>query len=71
MAARYGEEELVVEIQDDGKGFDPDETQSRRDGLGLRGMRDRVDLFGGRLDVRSGRGEGTVVTAWIPLETGS
>jgi signal transduction histidine kinase len=56
---------VVVEIRDDGHGFDPDEAAT---GFGLLGMRERVALVGGELDVRSARGEGTAVTARIPLQ---
>jgi signal transduction histidine kinase len=52
-----------VEVADDGVGgADP----SR--GTGLRGLEERLAVVGGRLEVRSRRGEGTMVTARIPCE---
>ncbi len=51
---------LSLEIMDDGKGFDPDQVQSG--GLGLQNMRERAQLLGGILDIRSNPGEGTVVS---------
>jgi len=52
-------------IEDDGKGFDPANV---RDGaLGLVGMRERVALLGGRLDVQSSPGSGTTVVAEFQL----
>jgi signal transduction histidine kinase len=58
------EEALVVEIADDGVGgADPD------GGTGLRGLADRIDALGGRLDVDSPPGAGTRVTARMPLGT--
>ena len=36
-------------------------------GSGLRGMRDRLELFGGRLDLASTPGQGTVLSAAVPL----
>jgi len=61
-------EALSLEVADDGAGFDPRELTEGRDGLGLLGMKDRLDLFEGRLEVRSAPGAGTVVAARIPLE---
>jgi signal transduction histidine kinase len=55
---------LRVDIADDGIGFDP---IAAREGTGIRGMSDRLDAIGGRLDVRSSPGGGTVVTASVPV----
>jgi signal transduction histidine kinase len=58
---------LRVRVSDDGRGFDP-----ARDGHagGVVHMRDRVNALGGSLQVLSGPGEGTAVTALFPLERG-
>jgi signal transduction histidine kinase len=53
---------LLIEVQDDGVGFDPDVAS---DGFGLGGMRERVALAGGTLSVASGE-QGTSVTARLP-----
>lgn len=59
-----GDGEMVtVRVEDDGKGFDP---EAERDGFGLVGMRERIDLIGGRLEIDSALGRGTVVTAELP-----
>jgi signal transduction histidine kinase len=59
--AREGET-LVVEVRDDGVGgADP------ASGTGLIGLADRVDVLGGRLEVHSPAGAGTLVRAEIPL----
>jgi signal transduction histidine kinase len=53
---------LLVEIVDDGSGgADP------ASGTGLRGLADRVDALGGRLEVESPPGAGTRVIAHLPL----
>ncbi len=53
---------LRIEVSDDGAGgADP------AAGTGLRGLADRMQILDGRLDVVSPAGEGTRVTAWIPL----
>ena len=59
--------EAVLEIVDDGRGFDVTEAEQRRPGMGLFTMRERVALAGGRFDVHSAPGRGTRVTAIVPL----
>jgi two-component system, NarL family, sensor histidine kinase DevS len=54
--------ELLIEVQDDGPGFDP---QVASDGFGLAGMRERVTLAGGTLGIESGA-QGTLVRACLP-----
>ena len=51
-------------VEDDGAGFDPGAT--REDALGLVGMRERVALVGGRLQVESSPGSGTTLVAEVP-----
>ena len=55
---------LAFTVEDDGIGFD----DNARRGSGLTNMQDRVDALGGRIDVRSAPGRGTVVAGWLPLE---
>jgi signal transduction histidine kinase len=57
-------ERLVLEIEDDGTGFDPAAVPAGH--LGLRTMADRVEQIGGRLNIRSGQGSGTVVQVTAP-----
>jgi two-component system sensor histidine kinase UhpB len=52
-----------VRISDRGCGFDPG---AHSEGFGLVGMRERVALAGGRLELRSEAGEGTTIEATIP-----
>ncbi len=54
---------LVLEIMDNGKGI----VNSQRTGLGLNNMRQRAETLGGRLQLISGRGNGTSVKCDIPL----
>jgi signal transduction histidine kinase len=54
--------EMIVEVRDDGRGFDMD---TRTSGFGLAGMRERVSIAGGTLTIESGEG-GTLVQARIP-----
>jgi signal transduction histidine kinase len=52
-------------IEDDGRGFNP--ATAREDGLGLLGMRERVELHDGRLTVESQPGSGTTLVVEVPL----
>jgi signal transduction histidine kinase len=56
---------VVAMIEDDGSGFDAGKT--REDALGLVGMRERVALVGGRLQIESSVAAGTTVVAEVPL----
>lgn len=60
------ENELEIEIADDGIGFNPDKVEAGH--YGLLGMHERVRLAGGRLEVRSGAGEGTQVVIRFPFQ---
>ena len=53
---------LLVEVADDGRG-----GADAAAGTGLRGLADRIDAFGGRLQVQSPPGGGTLVSARMPL----
>ncbi len=56
--------EVITEVVDDGRGFNPEAVW---DGVGLAGMRERVDALGGEFEVRSESGKGTHVIAKVPL----
>ncbi len=60
------EGEIRIRVADDGTGFDPNRSGG---GFGLIGMRERVNLTGGRIDVRSGE-DGTTITAALPASRG-
>ena len=56
---------LTLEVRDDGVGG------ANPEGHGLMGIADRVDALGGRLRIESADGDGTVLTARLPLTTRS
>lgn len=66
---------LRLVVADQGVGFDLADLYARQsseepvkpEGFGLGGMRDRAELFGGRLELWSEPGEGTVVTVELPI----
>jgi signal transduction histidine kinase len=52
-------------VEDDGQGFNP--AEDTLDGFGLVGMRERLALLGGRLEVESSSETGTTVAAEVPI----
>jgi signal transduction histidine kinase len=61
---------VSLEVRDCGRGFDPnalDIGKGPGERVGLSGMRERVGMLGGELEVRSSPGEGTSVTARVPV----
>jgi len=59
---------LTIQVEDHGAGFDT-ATVSHMKSSGLSGMRERAMLLGGSLRIQSACGEGTCVTAELPLES--
>lgn len=57
---------VQLTIRDDGIGFDPARSRSNPT-LGLESMRQRISLLGGRLEIKSYLGKGTVISAWVPI----
>ena len=56
-----------LECADDGVGFDLVKAARRRKSVGLLSMRERAELIGGSLQMRSAPGEGTTVTLVLPV----
>jgi signal transduction histidine kinase len=54
---------LLVRISDNGRGFDPDQTT---EGVGLKNIRDRIEDFGGTVELASNPGCGTVLNLDLP-----
>jgi signal transduction histidine kinase len=63
LVRRDGAASAIVE--DDGQGFSPGTV--REDALGLAGMRERLALLGGRLEIETAPGAGTTLVAEVPL----
>lgn len=67
---RASRRSLYLRVEDDGCGFDAKAVRRAsedRSGSGLRGIRDRVDVFNGHLGIHSGPGEGTIVEVELPV----
>ena len=67
VATRLDDGAWVLEVRDDGRGFDVGAVAARgRRNFGLQFMRDRAELIGARFDVRSRPDGGTIVRLAIP-----
>ncbi|MGW0561572.1 sensor histidine kinase [Streptomyces sp. NPDC003016] len=77
LSAVYGDHEARLVVTDDGRGFPDDalthhgvaaprQSADGQGGFGLRAMRERLDLLGGRVEVDTAPGCGTVVTVTVP-----
>ena len=69
VTLRYGEAEVGLTVQDDGRGGGQGHGHGHGHGHGLIGMRERVALYGGTLAAGPRAGGGFVVAAVIPTET--
>lgn len=65
-----GENNVSIVITDNGKGFDMEKVMknTHERGFGLKGMKERVKLFGGSIDIKSSSGEGTEIKIIAPLD---
>lgn len=63
----YTEAQIMLDIVDDGRGFDPAAAVTSGGGYGLEAMRSRVRELGGTLAVETAPGEGTALAVTIPL----
>jgi signal transduction histidine kinase len=67
LTLSYMEDETVLDVRDDGAGFDPGQVCSRPSGgYGLRLMDERVRELGGRLTVETSPGNGTTIAVSLP-----
>ncbi len=64
------DEHIQLIVEDDGKGFavDRPRTTEQAGGLGLLGIRERVALFNGSLEIESSPRQGTTVFVRLPFE---
>ncbi|MFF9498431.1 sensor histidine kinase [Streptomyces sp. NPDC014656] len=65
----YMGDEVVLDIRDDGRGFDPAAPPARgsHGGFGLDGMRARAERLAGEVGIESAAGEGTAISVRVPL----
>jgi len=59
--------EVSIRVDDDGRGFDPEQPAAKGGGIGLAGLRERIRILGGVMELISRRGEGTSFRCRIPI----
>ena len=67
----YSDDYVIVKIKDNGVGFDLADTLNNAisvGSLGLLGMKQRVDMLGGTIDIETRHGRGTTITLTLPLQ---
>jgi PAS domain S-box-containing protein len=71
LSLKKNKQKIELYIEDNGKGFDLHEVihaDSHERGLGLQSIRERTELFGGSIDIKSKKGQGTTICANWPCQ---
>jgi signal transduction histidine kinase len=70
VTIEFQDENLVVSIRDDGKGFDPSKEENNLSGehVGLRSIKERARILRGNIIIESKSGAGTTVNLALPLK---
>jgi signal transduction histidine kinase len=66
ISLRHDAGAIALSIEDDGHGFDTGRDKDERH-FGVELMRERAEMAGGRLDLRSSPGDGTTVSLRVPV----
>lgn len=70
LSVSFGKDELTLEVQDDGCGFDATQLSSTDDRhYGIVGMRERIKRVGGEFEIKSEVSKGSRVTVHVPRTT--
>ena len=69
VTLRRADAGVLLAVRDEGVGFDPARPGPSHS-LGLAGMRERVNLVNGALDIETAPGRGTTIVAWVPAHAG-
>lgn len=71
LTLTYHPDEVVLDVRDDGRGFDPSRVRpAGLRGRGLAGIQERAAALGGTAYVESAAGEGTTVSVHLPIDQG-
>jgi signal transduction histidine kinase/ligand-binding sensor domain-containing protein len=65
---KKAENQVVISIKDDGRGFDTNNVKSNGGGLGLSGLRERTNMLGGAISINSSIGNGTEIKVILPVK---
>jgi two-component system, NarL family, sensor histidine kinase DegS len=68
VTADTGDTTIRLSLEDNGNGFDTDSLE-KQSNLGLKLIKDRVEMLGGKFDIDTAPGKGARVTLTIPLHT--
>jgi signal transduction histidine kinase len=71
VRTRVEQDQVVIEIEDRGTGFEPERLESapgQRGGFGLFSVRERLRMLRGSMRIRSSPGSGTLVTLTLPMQ---
>ncbi len=69
MTLSFSPAEVSLTVQDNGRGFDPEQTlqrNARNAGWGLLGMRERASLIGGQAVIELSPGQGARIRVTVP-----
>ena len=72
LRLQFKEDKFLVEVRDNGKGFDLPRTLDSAlsvGSLGLLGMKQRVEMLGGDIRIMTGEGIGTAVILSFPIQS--
>lgn len=67
VASRFDGSSIEMTVQDEGPGFDPHLIDEETSGLGLNGLRERIDSTGGEFRIESAPGRGTRLIMRLPV----
>ena len=59
---------MILTIDDDGEGFDPEDPVVGQRGIGLIGIKERIQIIGGALEIESEIGHGTTLFVNAPID---
>jgi two-component system NarL family sensor kinase len=67
LAVNRSNGRLHVHVEDDGIGFDLEQVAHKRESFGISGMRERVALLGGKMEIKTRQMKGTKIDIQIPI----
>jgi two-component system, sensor histidine kinase LadS len=64
---KHAQNEVIITIKDDGRGFDTTNFEAKGSGLGLVGLRERTNMLGGKISIDSSLGNGTEINVNLSI----
>ena len=66
---KQNKSEIILRVQDDGKGISENQSNNSKESYGIFGMRERVNMLGGKMAITSNAKQGTTVQVTLPIPT--